>query len=160
MGQTEGAPTELVFRRWRNFGKSGAKLIWGGEAFAVRPSGRANPNQLMILDDTMQEIDALRKALIEEHQSDFGNTDDLFVGMQLTHSGRFCRPNQKSKLEPKIVYHHPVLDEIFNIANDYPVISDAEIDDLIGDYVRAAKRAQALGFDFVDVKTLPRIFGT
>ena len=151
-GTTQGAPTELVFRRWRNFGKSGAKLIWGGEAFAVRPSGRANPNQLMILDDTMQEIDALRKALIEEHHSDFGNTDDLFVGMQLTHSGRFCRPNQKSKLEPKIVYHHPVLDEIFNIADDYPVISDAEIDDLIGDYVRAAKRAQALGFDFVDVK--------
>ena len=23
-------------RRWRHFGASGAKLVWGGEAFAVR----------------------------------------------------------------------------------------------------------------------------
>ena len=26
-GTTDGNPTELVFRRWRNFGKSGAKLV-------------------------------------------------------------------------------------------------------------------------------------
>ena len=151
-GTTDGNPTDLVFRRWRNFGKSGAKLIWGGEAFAVRPEGRANPNQLMILDHTMSRIEELRNALIEEHRSDFGDTKELLVGMQLTHSGRFCRPNQKSKLEPKIVYHHPVLDEIFNISADCPVITDAEIDELIGDYIRAAKRAQTIGFNFVDIK--------
>jgi Asp-tRNA(Asn)/Glu-tRNA(Gln) amidotransferase A subunit family amidase len=28
----------------KNFGKSGAKMIWGGEAVAVRHDGRANPN--------------------------------------------------------------------------------------------------------------------
>jgi 2,4-dienoyl-CoA reductase-like NADH-dependent reductase (Old Yellow Enzyme family) len=151
-GTIDGNPTDLVFRRWRNFGRSGAKLIWGGEAFAVRPEGRANPNQLMILDHTMKQIEELKNALIQEHRSEFGDTEELLVGMQLTHSGRFCRPNQKSKLEPKIVYHHPVLDEIFNISADYPVITDAEIDDLIGDYVRAAKRAQTIGFNFVDIK--------
>jgi len=31
-------------------------------------------------------------------------------------------------------------------------MTDTEIDDLIGDYIRAAGRAQAIGFDFVDVK--------
>src|SRR5262245_48349701 len=43
-GEPGGAPTELTIRRWRRFGESGAKLIWGGEAVAVRHDGRANPN--------------------------------------------------------------------------------------------------------------------
>lgn len=149
---TDGKPTDLVIRRWKNFGLSGAKLIWGGEAAAVRPDGRANPNQLMILDETMRDIEKLRQALVNEHMDHFGQVDDLVVGLQLTHSGRFCRPNIKTKLEPKIAYHHPVLDKLFNIAPDYPVLTDAEIDDLIGYYIRAAKRAQTIGFDFVDVK--------
>ena len=59
-GTTDGKPTELTFRRWRNFGLSGAKFIWGGEAAAVRPDGRANPNQLMMLDENMAEIEALQ----------------------------------------------------------------------------------------------------
>src|SRR5690242_7812884 len=44
----DGRPTELTVRRWERFGASGAKLIWGGEAVAVRHDGRANPNQLVI----------------------------------------------------------------------------------------------------------------
>src|SRR6185437_3814797 len=52
-GTTDGRPTELTRRRWRNFGLSGAKLLWGGEAVAVRHDGRANPNQLLINDATL-----------------------------------------------------------------------------------------------------------
>ena len=47
-GTKDGEPSDLTRRRWRNFGTSGAKLIWGGEAVAVRHDGRANPNQLLI----------------------------------------------------------------------------------------------------------------
>jgi NADPH2 dehydrogenase len=151
-GTTDGKPTELTFRRWRNFGLSGAKLIWGGEAAAVRPDGRANPNQLMILDETMAGIESLRLALVKEHEMHFGSTSDLLVGLQLTHSGRFCRPNEKNRLEPRILYHHPVLDKLFNLPSDHPLMTDSELDDLIGYYIRAAKRAQRIGFDFVDVK--------
>ena len=43
----DGSPTDLTLRRWRNFGLSGAKLIWGGEAAAVQPDGRANPHQTL-----------------------------------------------------------------------------------------------------------------
>ena len=131
---------------------SGAKLIWGGEAFAVRPEGRANPNQLMIRENTVKQVEGLRKALVEEHENAYGSSDDLFIGMQLTHSGRFCRPNEKAKLEPKIVYHHPLLDKIFNISVDLTPISDMELDSLIGDYVKAAKLAKSIGFNFVDIK--------
>ena len=35
-GTSDGKPSEATIRRWRNFGLSGAKLIWGGEAVAVR----------------------------------------------------------------------------------------------------------------------------
>src|SRR5437588_271072 len=42
-GESDGRPSENTFRRWRRFGESGGKLIWGGEAVAVRADGRANP---------------------------------------------------------------------------------------------------------------------
>jgi len=151
-GTVDGRPTDLVYRRWRKFGLSGAKLIWGGEAVAVRPDGRANPNQLMMIDYTMRDLEELRTTLTKEHKTYHGRVDDLLVGLQLTHSGRFCRPNEKTKLEPKILYHHPLLDKLFGIEPEYPVMTDAEIDDLVGDYIQAAKRALAVGFDFVDVK--------
>src|SRR3954467_13659026 len=35
-GSSDGHPTDLVRPRWQHFGQSGAKLIWGGEAVAVR----------------------------------------------------------------------------------------------------------------------------
>lgn len=151
-GTPDGKPSELTARRWRRFGESGAKLIWGGEAVAVRHDGRANPNQLMINDATLKDLAWLRDELLKAHAQDFGTTNDLVVGLQLTHSGRFARPNQKTVLEPKILYHHPVLDRKFGIPDDYPVMTDAEIDDLIGDFARAAHRAQQIGFDFVDLK--------
>ncbi|MBW2374105.1 MAG: NADH:flavin oxidoreductase, partial [Deltaproteobacteria bacterium] len=47
-GTREGEPTALTERRWRRFGAGGAGWVWGGEAVAVRPDGRANPNQLLI----------------------------------------------------------------------------------------------------------------
>src|SRR6185295_16246179 len=59
-GTPNGKPTELTMRRWRNFGRSGAKLIWGGEAVAVLHDGRANPNQLLINKDTRDDLARLR----------------------------------------------------------------------------------------------------
>lgn len=151
-GTTSGSPSELTVRRWRNFGRSGAKLIWGGEAVAVRHEGRANPNQLWIRRDNLADFVALRQALVEEHRAVCDRTDDLLIGLQLTHSGRFCRPNRKDLGEPVIAYHHPILDERFGISPNSAVISDSELDDLIGDFAAAAALAREAGFDFVDLK--------
>ncbi len=151
-GTEDGRPTDLTIRRWRHFGASGAKLIWGGEAVAVRHDGRANPNQLLSSKATEGDIEALRMALVEEHQSRFGRSDDLLVGLQLTHSGRFARPNRKDRLEPRIVYHHPLLDRKFGISSGYACLTDGEIADLIKDFVEASVRAQRAGFAFVDLK--------
>ncbi len=151
-GTPDGRPSDLTIRRWNNFGESGAKLIWGGEAVAVRHDGRANPNQLISNDQTAAELEKLRQVLVDAHKAKCGRTDDLLIGLQLTHSGRFARPNDKKKLEPRILYRHPLLDKKFGITSDSAIFSDAEIDDLIGDFVRAAKRAEAAGYDFVDLK--------
>ncbi|HEU0179797.1 MAG TPA: NADH:flavin oxidoreductase [Blastocatellia bacterium] len=151
-GTEDGKPSELTIRRWRRFGESGAKLIWGGEAVAVRHDGRANPNQLMSSDDTTADLENLRKVLIAAHEERRLSSDDLLVGLQLTHSGRFARPNDKKRLEPRILYHHPILDRKFNISPDHACLTDSEIDDLIGDFVKAAARARTAGFAFVDLK--------
>jgi len=151
-GTEDGRPSELTVRRWQHFGESGAKLIWGGEAVAVRHDGRANPNQLLSNDQTTGELENLRKVLVGAHREKCGNVDDLLVGLQLTHSGRFARPNDKKKLESRILYRHPLLDKKFGITSDAAVFTDAEIDDLVGDFVRAAVRAEAAGFAFVDLK--------
>jgi NADPH2 dehydrogenase len=151
-GTIDGRPTELTIRRWRRFGMSGAKLIWGGEAVAVRPDGRANPNQLMISERTLPDLAALRETLVAEHQARFGRSDDLLVGLQLTHSGRFARPHEGKGLEPQILYHHPLLDRKFGIAPDAPVMSDDEIARLVDDFAQAARLSQRAGFAFVDIK--------
>jgi len=70
----------------------------------------------------------------------------------LTHSGRFCRPLDKQGLIPKILFPHPVLNRKFNLPMDYPIMSDSEIDDLIGDFIQAARFAWQAGFTFVDLK--------
>jgi len=151
-GTSDGKPTDPTVRRWKHFGLSGAKLIWGGEAVAVRHNGRANPNQLLINDHTKGDLSLLRNTLLAAHLEACGTTDDLLVGLQLTHSGRFSRPNQKAKPEPQILYHHPFLDQRVGIDESYPVLTDGEIRGIIDDFLRAARIAHDLGFEFVDVK--------
>jgi NADPH2 dehydrogenase len=151
-GTADGMPTDHTFHRWKRFGRSGAKLIWGGEAVAVSHEGRANPNQLLIANHTLKSLADLRMALIDEHRRTTGSTDGLLLGLQLTHSGRYCRPNAHNKPEPRILYHHPILDRKLGLAPDYPLLTDAEIGNIVEDFHRAATMAQQLGFDFVDIK--------
>src|SRR5262245_14152682 len=149
----DGSPSKLTLRRWRHFGMSGAKLIWGGEAAAVQPDGRANPNQTLATPSNKAGLAALLNECLAAHGERFGSADDLVVGLQLTHSGRFCRPNSKD-LEPRIAYHHPLLDEKFGIRPDDNSIiwTDDDLERLIDSYVVAAGIARDVGFQFVDIK--------
>ncbi len=151
-GTTTGGISEEMIRRWKRFGESGAKLIFGGEAMAVRPDGRANPNQLIISEENKAGLAELRETLMAAHRERYGTTDDLVIGFQLTHSGRFCRPQDKKRWEPRVAYRHPILDRKFNVTSDAQVLSDAEVEELIQCYVRAAKLTADIGADFVDIK--------
>ncbi len=151
-GTAEGNPSEHTVRRWQRFGRSGAKLIWGGEAVAVCHEGRANPNQLMAAPHTQAGLAKLRAVLIEEHRRAAGSADGLLLGLQLTHSGRYSCPTQKGRPEPRILYRHPVLDNRLNLPPEYPLLTDGEIEAIIEHFRRAARMAWELGFDFVDIK--------
>ena len=129
-GELDGLPGELTFRRWERFGAGGAKLIWG-EATAVMPEGRANPRQLLIDNRTAPALADLLRLTRTAHRERFGRDDDLIVGLQLTHSGRFSHP------QPLIPQHAPPLDAIKGISPDYPVITDAYLEELEDAYVES-----------------------
>lgn len=147
-GTADGRPTDLVRRRWRRFGESGAALVWGGEAVAVVPEGRANPNQLHLGPHSAADLAALRDEVVTAHRAATGGGEPV-VGLQLTHSGRWSRPDGTAR--PRTLFRHPLLDERVG-ADDASVLTDTELDDLVGHYVAAAAVAAEAGFDFVDVK--------
>ena len=151
-GTADGKPSELTRRRWRNFGRSGAKLIWGGEAVAVRHDGRANPNQMVINSENLSELESLRAELVATHESKFGTNTDLFIGLQLTHSGRFAKPDFHDRMQPRTAQRNSILDARCGITDDSTLLSDGEITSLIEDFVSAASLAAQAGFQFVDIK--------
>jgi 2,4-dienoyl-CoA reductase-like NADH-dependent reductase (Old Yellow Enzyme family) len=149
----DGRPTDILLRRWHRFGASGAKLIWGGEAVAVVPEGRANPNQLCAPVCGRAGFAALLEAVRGSHRERHGRDDDLVVALQLTHSGRFSRPSAAGR-QPRIAFHHPLLDARHGVEprDEACVVDDTEVERLIGAYVAAARDAEAAGFDMVDIK--------
>jgi NADPH2 dehydrogenase len=151
-GMPDGTPSEHTFRRWQRFGRSGGKLIWGGEAVAVSQEGRANPNQLLAAEHTCAGLARLRTVLVEEHRHVTGSDEGLLIGLQLTHSGRFSHPNSHKRGEPRILYHHPILDRRLELPEDYPVLSDGDIRSIIEDFHHAAVLAWKSGFAFIDIK--------
>ena len=136
--EANGTPTDLVRRRWQRFGTSEAGLVWA-EATAVRHDGRANPNQLVLDETTVGGFGELRE-LTDPAQ---------VVGLQLTHSGRWSRPDGQPR--PRTAYEHPLLDQRVG-AGHTEVLGDEELDELVGCYVEAAVLAAQAGFGFVDVK--------
>jgi len=149
----EGLPTETLLRRWKHFGSSGAKFIWGGEAVAVLAEGRANPNQLCGPVCGRDGFAALLDTLRSSHRDACGTTDDLLVALQLTHSGRFSKPTPAGR-RPRIAYHHPLLDARHGVdpADAGCVLTDDDVERLIDAYVSAARDAAAVGFEMVDLK--------
>jgi 2,4-dienoyl-CoA reductase-like NADH-dependent reductase (Old Yellow Enzyme family) len=148
---TDGRPTEPLLRRWRHFGISGAKLVWGGEAVAVVPEGRANPNQLAAPACGADGLGLLLDTVRAAHAAAHGTAADLLVALQFTHSGRFCRPGPGPR-RPVIAFHHPLLDARHGVDPDLPVIDDDAVERLIDSYVAAARTAAGVGFEMVDVK--------
>jgi 2,4-dienoyl-CoA reductase-like NADH-dependent reductase (Old Yellow Enzyme family) len=130
-GTDDGRPTDLVRRRWARFGTSGAGLVWGGEAFAVRADGRANPHQLCLGPSSGDDLAELRALL----------ATDQVTGLQLTHSGRWALTPRPGRADP-----------FLDARRTGAAWSDADLDALADDYAAAAVLAARAGFDFVDVK--------
>ncbi len=141
----DGSPTELTRRRYQRFGAGGAGLIWF-EACAVVPEGRSNPHQMMLTGRNIGEWARLVEETRRAGREAMAAGHEPVCVLQLTHSGRFSRP------EPVLGYHSPTLDPWQGLGPEHPLMSDEELDALQGAYVDAARLAQQAGFNGVDVK--------
>ncbi len=156
-GTLDGRPDELTYRRYQRFGAGGAKLIWA-EATAVLDEGRASPRQLLLNEQTAPAIGDMLRQCRQAHRAAWGGDGDLLIGLQLTHSGRYCYRR------PLLAVHDPVLDpRTFAdrktgtmVDANYPLVEDDYFRKLVDHYVNAARLAYQIGFQFVDIKQCHR----
>jgi len=142
----DGSPGELTFRRYFRFAQGGSGMVWF-EATAFLQMGRSNPRQLWLhkqsLDGFKRLVEKTRCAALEA----FGAGHDIYCVLQLTHSGRYSKP--EGKPQPQVVLSNPFLDKE---RENLHIFSDEELDDLQENYVEAVRAAYQAGFDAVDLK--------
>jgi 2,4-dienoyl-CoA reductase (NADPH2) len=144
-----GSPSEWTLRRYRRFAAGGAGLIWF-EATAVRPDGRSNRAQLLLTEETLGGFARLVEETRAAARKEWGPGHNPLLVLQLTHSGRFSRPDGTPR--PLIVQNNPHLDPLRDIPPDAPLVSDGGLAAIRDDFVEAADLAAAAGFDAVDIK--------
>ena len=149
-GTRDGRPDTLTKARYDRFAKSGAGLVWL-EAVAIVPEGRANPRQLYLteenLDDFKRLIEDMKETSLKEHGF------EVKVIMQATHSGRYSKPNGVP--EPIIAYNNPLFEKDKPIDSSR-IISDDDLKRLEVCYGVSAALAEKAGFDGVDIKCCHR----
>ncbi len=149
-GTADGSPDTLTKRRYERFAKGGAGLIWF-EATAVMEEGRANPRQLYINENN---IDNFKRQVEEIKETAFKtNGYEPIVIMQATHSGRYSKPNGTP--EPLIVYNNPIFEKDNPISSDR-IVTDEYLDRVGDALVNGATLAEKAGFDGVDIKCCHR----
>lgn len=143
----DGSPSTLTRRRYLRYAQCGAALIWF-EAIAVARAGRASPHQLYLTAENKEAFRELIGQIKEEglHKNGFAPC----VIAQLTHSGRYSKPDGSPK--PVIAAYNPVLDAKYNIPAGYPPITDGQLRALEEDFVSCAGLAREAGFDGADLK--------
>ncbi|AEV28145.1 NADH:flavin oxidoreductase [Sphaerochaeta pleomorpha str. Grapes] len=149
---SDGSPSSLVYRRYRRFAQGGAGLIWA-EANAVVTEGKANPNQMQL---TQENLASFKDLVTETRKAgrDANGYEPVII-LQLTHSGRYCRPTGH-KPSPMVPQRDPILDGRTGVVSDDQIVSDAYLDSLIPYYVHSALLAKEAGFDGVDIKACHR----
>ena len=153
-GTPGGQPGELTLRRYEKFAASGAALLWG-EAVAVCEEGRANPRQLWIREETLDDFQALNQLIREVSQKENGFAPVIL--MQATHSGRYSKP--QGVPAPLIAYNNPLFEGDSPIPQER-IVSDDYLRRLVEQMGQAARLAQRAGFDGVDLKACHRYLGS
>jgi 2,4-dienoyl-CoA reductase-like NADH-dependent reductase (Old Yellow Enzyme family) len=121
------------------------------EATAVRPEGRISPQDLGLWKD--EHIAPLKRAV------DFLHRQGTFAGIQLAHAGRkasMCAPWQGERIATAEEggWQNVVAPSAIPFSQKYPqphALKEAEIDDIVKAFARAARRALLAGFDVVEI---------
>ena len=149
-GTADGCPDDLTVRRYDRFARGGAGTIWF-EATAVMEEGRANPRQLWIreenLDDYKRQVERIKETAMKE------NGYAPVIIMQATHSGRYSKP--QGVPAPLIAYNNPIFEKDNPIPADR-IVTDEHLDRVGEALVKGAELAKKAGFDGVDIKACHR----
>lgn len=137
----DGSPSELTRKKYLNFAKSGAGIIWF-EACAVCAEGRTNLRQMFLTEKNLEKFQALLDEMRELSLRTNGFSP--LIILQLTHSGR-------QSIQPMIIYRNAVYEKT-RPADDSMIVTDDYLDSLPEMFVRSARLAAAAGFDGVDIK--------
>ena len=139
--ENDGSPSALTERRYLRYASGGSGIIWF-EAVSVTPEGRSNPHQLWINDQNASSFARLNDK-IREIASHLGS-DPLLV-IQLTHSGRYSRPDGKPR--PMVGAANPNLD-----ATHPYQLTDEDLMKIQDQFIGASFLARSSGFDVIDLK--------
>lgn len=136
-----GNPSKLTTDRYLRLAEGQAGMV-SLEAVSVTHESRSRDNQLMIKEDNRW---ALKKLVKEVKQV---NPKMLFI-FQLTHSGELSNPNFSRRVTVKPLHGY---------GGD--LLSEEEVDQVIEDFVLAAKIASDAGADGIDLKLCHGYFGS
>ncbi|MCJ7446649.1 MAG: hypothetical protein MUO72_03050 [Bacteroidales bacterium] len=139
--EDDGSPSDLTRRRYLRYADGGSGIIWY-EAVSVSSGGRSNPHQLW-LNNTNSGKYALLNNDLRQAANKLGFNP--FLVIQLTHSGRYSKP--QGKPQPLVAAPNPVLDK----TNPY-ILTDDDLKKIQDQYVEAARLAALSGFDAIDLK--------
>ncbi len=159
-GDSQGNPGPLTLRRYNRFAAGGAGLIWA-EAIAVVKEGRANPRQLWLHEGTKAAFKNMVTQMRQSAKQSMGQDHNPVIVAQLTHSGRYSKLDGIAR--PLIPQRDPYRDSLIpepapttnrpSKVDDSCIITDAYLDNLQLEYVKAAKLAYEAGFDAIDLKS-------
>lgn len=139
MADEQGKPTEMLFRKYEALAKGEAGAIITGFS-GVQPNGKS-PNGMMLMMDRDENIEPCRKLTARVHQY------DTPVIMQLAHCGRQTSP--KATGYPTVA-PSPIKDKLYRESIPKE-LTEAEIYQVIEDFVLAIERAKAADFDGVQL---------
>ena len=142
----EGAPGELTRRRYLRYARGGSGMIWF-EATSVTREGRSNPQQLMINKNTLEGFRTLVSEIREEARRSFGDSHNPFLVLQLTHSGRFSKP--EGERLTRCFCENPYLDPR---GIKMELVKDEELEEIQEAFIEAIELSARAGFDSVDIK--------
>ena len=142
----DGSPGKLAFRRYQRFAEGGSGIIWF-EATSVMSEARSNPRQLWLNEKTLPAFKALVENTRDSAIPKFGNSHQLLLILQITHSGRYSHPGKKRI--PLGAAANPYLD---SKDIEIKVLSDNELDKIQLHFLETTRLAKQAGFDGVDIK--------
>jgi len=151
---SEGLPTRHTLSRYLGYAEGCAGMIWFEACSVDFPQARTHESMLMISEGNVEKYRKLVKRVKERSRRSLAEAGFSGVApmvLQLSHGGRFRK--DMSADSPVIANNIPKLDEARGIGCGVGrVISDEELDELRGTFVKAASLASRAGFDAVDVK--------